>query len=151
MKAFIIVGIIIYILTAIMADLYGKRDANKPNSKINHKRNMLVRLLMGIPTATLLNFMFMKHLYVFNSFDAYFRVGLGSVLYLAVMASIYWIVFDRSFALHRGLPADYIGNTAEIDKAMNKRFRNGTQIILVKIVILTMSTLFYYLWMFHKS
>jgi len=150
MTTFIITDIIIYILTAIMADLYGKRDADKDNKDINHKKNMAVRLMLGIPVVILFNFKFMKHLFVFNSFDSYFRVGLGSVLYLAILASIYWIVFDISFALHRKLPANYIGNTADIDKFMNKTFKKGTQIIRVKVAILTISTVFYYLWMFHK-
>jgi|SRR6478609_430063 len=151
MTTFIIAGIIIYILTAIMADLWGKRDADKKNEDINHKKNMLIRLIFGVPVAILLNFGFMKHLFVFNQFDSYFRVGLGSVFYLAILASIYWIVFDISFALHRKLPYDYIGNTAEFDKKERKLIKNGTQILRVKVAIFAISTVFYYLWMFHKS
>jgi hypothetical protein len=59
--------------------------------------------------------------------------------HLFIYLSSWWILFDIGLNLKRGLPFDYIGTEAELDKILKKIKINQ---FVVKIVVLTISLIF---------
>ena len=71
---------------------------------------------------------------------SYFLVEevLYQILFSAILLNVYWIVFDPSYNMFRGVDWKYIGSTAKLDKLAKKYFKNGASYIYMKIWLLSL-------------
>jgi hypothetical protein len=80
-----------------------------------------------------------------HNVNAAFRIIIGIAVlqdyfHLAIFLSSWWILFDLFLNLRRGLPWDYIGTEAELDKLLRKVKINQ---FVVKLLVLAISILLY--------
>ena len=121
---------IIPLVTILGALIESKIDASKKH-KIEHWFSSIIRFILIALSSTFLFFWSSSPIYYITVFTG---LNLG----------LFWIVFDFSYNMHRGMNWYYIGKTAPLDKIARKITGNKGNTYLGIKVILTFICLILY-------
>lgn len=126
-EGIIIFALLLAVVISSVVEAYFDAKKIKKGKMINHGLSAIVRVVLSVLTSLLL------------------VVGFVPITSLVVcILSVYWIMFDTSINVFRGLHPLYIGKTAKTDVFVRGLGFDKTSFIMFKVIVLIISLSVYF-------